>query len=292
MSNKVISFYSSKACVIGLIQVLFALVCFPQNSHSQALPYPLQQYLGNLPTYIKVSFQADQQDGTRYFSQNEDQRIPSASIIKVPILIYLFMQVDNGNLVLEEVVELKEKDKVGGAGLLREMPDGSRFTWKYLAGEMIRISDNTATNLIIGRLGMENIQDWLNKEGFDHTVLARLMMDFEAIEAGRQNYTSNRDINRLFLGLNNGLWLSEDSRKEALFMLKNCKDKACIPSKLPLGTEVAHKTGTLDYVRGDAGIIFGASPLVLSVFVEGFEKPSEAEEIIGEISRIVLEELK
>lgn len=278
-----------KALLFGLIQ--FALFLFPQGVHCQSFPLPLEQYLSDLPEDIKVSFQASRIDGTPYFSLNEDQQVPSASIIKAPILIYLFTLVDEGKLDLEEVIELAEKDTVGGAGLLQEMPEGSRFTWKYLAGEMIRVSDNTATNLIIGRLGMENIQEWLKKEGFEETHLARMMMDFDAIAAGRQNYISSRDINKLFVGLGNGQWLSEGSRKEALFMLKNCEDKAGIPGKLPFGTEVAHKTGTLDYVRGDAGIVFGDTPVVLSVFVEGFGELSEADDIIGEISRMVVEEV-
>ncbi|WP_114749343.1 serine hydrolase [Pleomorphovibrio marinus] len=269
------------------ISLLLTSVTLSTAQHSK-----LKQFLKALPEEIEVSLQVNKEDESLLYAQNENKQIPSASIIKVPILIFLFMEVDKGSLDLDEKVVLEEKDKVGGAGMLRENPDGSSFTWRYLATEMIRISDNTATNMLINRLGRTRIQTWLEEEGFKHTILDRLMMDFEAIAEGRQNFTSPNDTNRLFMGLYNGQWLTENSKVEALFMLKNCADNTCIPGQLPPGVEIAHKTGTLDYVRGDAGIVFGTSPIFLSVFVEGFKELTEAESIIAEISRIVFEELE
>jgi len=115
------------------------------------------------------------------------------------------------------------------------------------------------------------------------------MMDFEAIAEGRQNYTSPVEINQLLLLLYSSNELSKKSRGRMIEMLLACADNTTIPSQLPKGLEVAHKTGILDYVRGDAGIIYSPNPLVLSIFVENFSSNEEAEEIIGTVARLAYE---
>jgi beta-lactamase class A len=87
-----------------------------------------------------------------------------------------------------------------------------------------------------------------------------------------------------------GVELSIFSRQSILNILLACADKSTIPSMLPEGTRVAHKTGTLAYVRGDAGIILSQNPLIMSIFVENFESLDQADEIIGKIARLAYDE--
>jgi beta-lactamase class A len=278
--------FKIKFAVIYTLLFLRASLC--QTSAQENI----KAYLNHLPSRIEISFLAQRGDGTVLFSHQAEKQVPSASIIKVPILVYLMEAVEKGEVDLDEIHELQEEDKVGGSGQLQHLPSGSRFTLRYLAGEMIRISDNTATNILIRRLAIENIQKWLKKNGFYTTQLNRVMMDFGAIEAGRQNYTSAKEINRLFLMLLNDDILSPEYRDEAMHLLKSCADDTAIRRYLPPEMELAHKTGTLDYIRGDAGIIFTENPLVMAVFVEGFETLEEAEVTIGQLAKMALEDFK
>jgi beta-lactamase class A len=248
-----------------------------------------KEMLSGLPQHLELSLLVQDKEGKVLLSQQAQKKVPSASIIKIPILISLMEAVEKGKINLEEVYSLQQSDKVGGAGEMQHLPEGSGFTYRYMAEEMIRISDNTATNILIRTIGLEKIQNWLVENGFKSTQLNRFMMDFEAISEGRQNYTSPEEMNRILLLLFNGEILTASSRAEIIYWLKNCADKSTLPSQLPPGVELAHKTGTLDYVRGDAGIILVEMPLFISLFVENFNYLEEAEDAIGAIGLYVYE---
>lgn len=250
---------------------------------------PLKDYLKTLGPETAISYLIQRENGDILAQRQSGKRIPSASIIKIPILLTLLDAVEAGELQLDNTHELKSQDKVGGAGELQFQPSGSQHTLRFLAGEMIRISDNTATNILIEKLGMKRIQEWLDKRGFTETQLNRKMMDFDAIEKGRQNYTSPSEINQMLRMLVQKEELPANSITEALILLKSCEDNETLTAYLPEGLEVAHKTGTLDYVRGDAGIIFSPRPLIISVFVENFDDISEAEMKIAEIGKLAYE---
>ncbi|MDN3689313.1 serine hydrolase [Cyclobacterium jeungdonense] len=246
-------------------------------------------YLETIDPECAISYLIQDETGKLLAQRQPNKKVPSASIIKIPILLTLLEAVDKGELALDSVHVLKSQDKVGGAGELQFVPDGTELTFRFLAREMIRISDNSATNILIEQLGMNRIQDWLSIRGFTDTQLNRKMMDFDAIERGHQNYTSPTEINRILLMLVQKDKLPANSIAEALVILKSCEDNETLTAFLPTKLEVAHKTGTLDYVRGDAGIIFGRRPLILSVFVENFDDISEAEKIIAEIGKLAYE---
>lgn len=265
--------------------VLFATIC-SLLLISCGKKDKLETYLTSLPDSLEVSFYLQDQKGRPLASQNKNRQIPSASIIKIPILVVLLQLEEKGKLDMGEKLELREGDKVGGAGELQHQPAGIFYTLDQLAEEMIRISDNVATNLLIRVVGMETVQHWLSDNGFQATQLNRLMMDFDAIAEGRQNYTSPEEISNMLASLYAGAYLGEKATAKLMGLLLKCADASMIPAKLPEGVRVAHKTGVLDYVRGDAGIILGDSPLVLSVFVEGFESSEQAQEVIATIARM------
>lgn len=260
------------------------VILFGTNLHAQT---EWQELLSGLPQHLELSLLVQNKEGKVLLSLQPNKKVPSASIIKIPILINLMEEVEKERINLEDVYSLQQSDKVGGAGEMQHLPEGSGFTYRYLAEEMIRISDNTATNILIRTIGLGKIQNWLVSHGFTSTHLNRFMMDFEAINEGRQNYSSPEEMNRFLLMLINGEILRETSRDEIIHWLKNCADKSTLPSQLPPGVEVAHKTGTLDYVRGDAGIIFGDMPIIISLFVENFNSLKEAEDAIGAIGLYV-----
>lgn len=250
---------------------------------------PISRYLSGLNEYLEVSLLVQDPTGEVLFKRNAEKVIPSASLIKIPILMELFRQIDARTLHLDQIYSLEAKDKVGGSGELQTMEDKSVFSLEFLAREMIRISDNTATNILIGLVGMKNVNLLMGELGLKTTRLNRYMMDFEAIEAGKQNFTSPTEINKLLGIILSGIELSQSSRQSMLNMLLACADKSTIPSLLPEGTRVAHKTGTLSYVRGDAGIILNQKPIILSIFVENYETLEQADEIIATLANLAFE---
>jgi beta-lactamase class A len=249
----------------------------------------LEEYLKGLPSEIKVTVLAQDESGKVLYANQEDGPVLSASIIKLPILLELFFQVESGHINLGETHFLKEEEKVGGAGRLQRQPEGSKWTIESLAREMMKESDNTAANILIDRVGMDNVNKRMKTLGFQHTKLNRKMMDTEANQKGLQNYISPKEANDLLLMLHTGQILMPLSRNLVMEMLLNCDDKTTIPSQLPSDLLIAHKTGTLDTVRGDAAIIVGEEAIVLSIFVEDFSSTSEAEEIIGTVARLIWE---
>ena len=179
----------------------------------------------------------------------------AASMIKVYILGYLFEEVEAGRISLNETILLQSSDQVGGAGILSGYSVGTALTVDELAKLMITVSDNTATNILIHRLGMENINTYIVKHGYTDTKLQRNMMDLTAIEEGRENYTSAKDLGTWFMNLLDGKNMSGASREKMLTYLLGQTDTETFNEALP-NRSIAHKTGELGGVYHDGGIIF------------------------------------
>jgi beta-lactamase class A len=264
--------------LIALTTVLIMAINFSANAQS------LEKYLKELDPEIMVSLKLQSQKGEVLFEKNGQKVVPSASVIKIPILLSLLQEVDKKNIKLNTKYTLRPEDIVGGSGDLQYEIPFKKFTYKHLTQKMISVSDNTATNILINKIGAEKIQKDINVWGLTNTKLNRKMMDFEAIKAGKQNFTTCEDINGLLLKLLNKQLLSKKSGKKAMEILLACEDRTTIPRNIPVNVPIAHKTGTLDYLRGDAGIIFSKNILILTIFVENFESLEQAETIIGKIA--------
>jgi beta-lactamase class A len=144
---------------------------------------------------------------------------------------------------------------------------------------MISVSDNSATNAIIRELGMDTIARHLTDWGFEHTRLRRQMMDFEAQRRGFENTTTPREMNAVLRRFANNA--------ELIDILLMCEDQTTIPAGLPSEVRFAHKTGTLTIVRGDAGIVLGDNPVVITAFVRGFRSEAEAEAVLAAIGAAI-----
>jgi beta-lactamase class A len=268
--------------MIGLIAFCLSTEIRAQNK--------IEEYINYFSDSMEVSLLAQNLKGEVLFIKNHTKKIPSASIIKIPILVSLYEEVEQGKINLDEYYEIKSEDIVGGSGELQMNSVSKKVTLKFLSEEMIRTSDNVATNIIIKKIGMGKINNSIKEKGFTNTQLNRLMMDFKAIELGKQNYTSPIEINKYLLMLENGEVLSENSRKAIIDILKNCADRDAIPKYLPKNILIAHKTGSLDYVRGDAAIIYSPSPIVLSIFIENFASEEKANIAIAKIAELIVSE--
>ena len=141
---------------------------------------------------ISVSFyDLDQGEG---FSINGDERIPSASMIKLLILLKALDECDKGKINIEDITNLDDYEKVDGSGILKELSGDHKFSIRELLTLMIIVSDNTATNILIDLLGMEEINKIGRDLGLEKTNLERKMMDSHAKEKGLDNFTSSNEI--------------------------------------------------------------------------------------------------
>lgn len=211
----------------------------------------------------------------------------SASMIKVFILGAAMEQVNEGNLSLSQSLTLHNRDKVGGAGSLASQPDGAVLTLNEILRLMITQSDNTAANLIIDLMGMDKINTYIQKEGYSDTVLRRKMMDYSAVAAGNENYTSARDLGHFFLKLYRHDCVSPELDELMLEYLEGQTDTECFPAALPQ-MKIAHKTGELYGLYDDGGIIYTEDmPVILVCLTEHDSSRSRAIQTMRKLAKMV-----
>ena len=203
-----------------------------------------------------------------------DQSRRSASMIKVFIMGYAMELASQGRLDLNSTITLTSDDKVGGAGVICGWDSGTDISIRELISLMITESDNTATNMMIDCLGMENINSYIARNGYGETVLQRKMMDFDAVAAGRENYSSVRDLGRFFTKLAQHQCVNADYDQQMIDILLRQTDTEVFPAAL-YGVDIAHKTGELDNLYDDGGIIFTAKGgYVLVIMNDGISRYS------------------
>lgn len=196
-------------------------------------------------------------------------------------------QVNEGNLSLSQSLTLHNRDKVGGAGSLASQPDGAVLTLNEILRLMITQSDNTAANLIIDLMGMDKINTYIQKEGYSDTVLRRKMMDYSAVAAGNENYTSARDLGHFFLKLYRHDCVSPELDELMLEYLEGQTDTECFPAALPQ-MKIAHKTGELYGLYDDGGIIYTEDmPVILVCLTEHDSSRSRAIQTMRKLAKMV-----
>jgi beta-lactamase class A len=221
---------------------------------------------------------------------NADTIFPQASSIKVAVLMALLRQSQAGALKLDERVEIRKSQFVGGSGVLQGFADGaSLLSLHDLAVLMINLSDNTATNILIDRVSQAKVNETLTGLRLPLTRLERRMMDLDAERQGRENLSTPREMTTLYDLLFHGKALDEKHTALALEILKMPKDAPSPLSRgLPAGVSIADKHGELNGVRCDSGIVLlEGRPYAISVMTTYAADDEAAAHTISEISRRV-----
>lgn len=211
------------------------------------------------------------------------ETFPSASLIKVPVLVTLLDEVEHGRVRLDERVSLIARDRVGGSGVLKHMASGLLPTVEDLAWLMIVLSDNTATNLLLDRIDIHTV--WTKMESLDlphskiHSKTFRrqtsIAMDSSVVYG--LGVTTPDETVRLFALLHEGRAVSPAMDSLAVGMLLANQDGQLLTRWLPGGVRVAHKSGAVDRARNDCGIIYSpAAPLALCVMTRDNEATTYA----------------
>lgn len=217
---------------------------------------------------------------------------PSASLIKVFIMAEAFRQASIGCLELSDSAEVTPDVRVGGAGPLEHAAYGTRLTLLELIELMIIESDNTATNILIQRLGMDSVNALAHAFGCRHTCLERRMMDFNARAVGKDNFTDPADMNILLGCLYAKKCIDPVSDQTMLAILMRQADRSKLPLLLPKETIIANKTGELEGIEHDAGIVYGRAPYILTIMTEHLPDEAAGRQTIAELSRLVYDTLQ
>lgn len=221
-----------------------------------------------------------------------DETYPSASTIKIAVLAELFRQherASNGQAgaKLGDLYTVEAKDIVGGSDIMGGLTPGvTRITNRDLATMMVAVSDNAATNVLIDRVGMDNVNALLAQLGLTQTRLRRHMMDVKAAQEGRENTATPRELVTLLDALYHDQVLGKATTDDFFTMLSTHKD-SYIPRLLPANLRIADKPGDLDAVRNDAGVVFvPGRPFAIAVMTTYGRDERESEQCIARIARV------
>lgn len=213
----------------------------------------------------------------------------SASTIKIFIMIECFYAINNGELNQNQRILVTDDMKVGGSGILIKEESEKKYTISELIDLMMIKSDNTAANILIDKLGMDNINSRIRALGCVDTELNRKMMDQEAINKGIQNYTSVDDLALVLTKLYNGQCVSDKYDSMMLDIMKQNETKSKIPNELPDNVSVANKSGEFAGVENDAGIIFTDKGAYILCIVTEEGNSNEQVTNISSISKYIYE---
>jgi len=226
----------------------------------------------------------DLTDGHKYLLHANDV-FPQASSIKICVLTELYRQAQQGKLKLTDLYTVNAADLVQDSDIMSGLTPGvTRITLRDLATMMVAVSDNSAANVLIDRVGMDNVNAFLTAQGLRETRLRRKMMDLKAAAEGRENVSTPNEMSNLLAALYRGQILNKEMTDDFFKVLSTHKD-SWIPRDLPDDLKIADKPGALEGVRNDSGVIFvDKRPYVLCVMTTYLHRERDGEEAISNIS--------
>jgi beta-lactamase class A len=228
-------------------------------------------------------------DTNDYLDLSGSTNFSAASTIKVPILIAFFQDLDSGKIRLDEKLVMRKDLIGGGSGDLQYLPVGSQFTALDIATRMITISDNTATNMIIARLGgMSALNQRFKSWGMATTTLNTMLPDLQGT-----NLSTPKELVSLMVRVSQGDLVSLRSRDRLLDIMRRTVNNSQLPQGLGEGATIAHKTGDIGALIGDIGLVDMPSGkrYAIAVLVKREFNDDSAYELVQKISRMTYQYL-
>jgi beta-lactamase class A len=228
----------------------------------------------------------------RILLRNADRVFPAASSIKIPILLELYRQDQEARsgtkgkaATLDDIYIFDPKDLVEDSRIMAGLTPGvTRVTNRDLAQFMVAVSDNAAANVLVDRVGKENVNATLHSLGLSKTALRRKMIDIAAARRGDENVATPQEMARLLGAIYKEKVLDKQSTAELTKQLSTLK-QSYIPRLLPENVQVANKPGELEGVRNDCGIVFAQNrPFAISVMTAYDRDERAAERAISEVA--------
>ena len=238
-------------------------------------------------------------DGKSQWSFREDEVFHAASTMKIPVMIELFHQVKEGKVRLDDTLPIKNEfhSLVDGSVFTLDPKDdseadlykaeGQTRTLRQLCELMITVSSNFATNLLVDKLGIENIRATVHALHADSMNVLRGVEDNKAYQKGLNNTTTAHGLAVLLEAIAKGQAVDEVASHQMREILERQTFNEGIPAGLPPGTRVAHKTGDLPKIHHDAGIIYSERPFILIVLVRGMADFKDSGALIADITHYI-----
>ena len=236
-------------------------------------------------------------DGRLTWSSRGDDVFHAASTMKIPVMIELYHQVREGKLKLSDSLPIKnEFHSLVDRSVFSLKPEddsetdlykavGQTRTLAQLCDLMVTVSSNFATNLLIERLGIDNIRATMTALHANGMDIKRGVEDQKAFDEGRNNTTTARGLATLLFAIANGKAVDAESSAKMVEALERQKFNEGIPAGVPSNIRVAHKTGEITKIHHDAGIVYAERPFVVVVLVRGIEDFKQSSALIADVTR-------
>jgi beta-lactamase class A len=278
---------TSNASVLGLPSVATLPVLSPEKELKDAKA-KIQNLAAAQADLVPGMFFYNPDTGA-YLDLAGDKSFSAASTIKLPVLIALFQDIDAGKARLDDQLTMRKDLIATESGAMQYQPPGTKYSALETAENMITVSDNTATNMLIDRLGgaaalNQRFKTW----GLTATVIHNLLPDLQGT-----NTISPKDLASLMFKISQGDLLTPHSRDRVLNILRRTVTDTLLPQGLGKGATIAHKTGDIGSVVGDAGLIEipNGQRYVATVMVKRPHNDPRAQELIRQISRVTYQAL-
>jgi beta-lactamase class A len=285
----------SACCVLALNAFGFVRCAAGQDSKLAAAIRGIQESIRKSGADVGVAFRT--LDGKAEWFFGADEPFHAASTMKIPVLIELFHQVREGKLKLDDPLIVKNEFHSLADGSIYALDPaddsetdlykaaGQTRTLRQLCELMITVSSNLATNLLIEKLGVENIRATVHSLNADGMNVLRGVEDGKAFAKGLNNTTTARGLQRLLEAIARGEAVDKESSGEMIEILERQKFNEGIPAGLPAGTRVAHKTGEITKIHHDAAIVFAPRHFVLVILVRGLADTKDSAALMADITR-------
>ena len=286
-------------CIL-LVLVLFTLACSADAQDTAGPPTgmsaAIQRRVAESGADVGVVF--TRLDGSMTWSLQGDKAFHAASTMKIPVMIELFRQAKQGKFKLDDPLTIRNEfhSIVDGSPFALKPKDDSELelykavgqtrTLRQLCELMITVSSNLATNLLIEKLGVDNIRATVRALHADGMNVLRGVEDQKAFDKHLNNTTTAQGLATLLLAFADGKAVDAESSRQMVEILQRQSFNEGIPAGLPAGTRVAHKTGEITKIHHDAAIVFAPKPFVLVVLVGGLEDKKQSAALIADIAKL------
>lgn len=253
------------AVVVAFVAVSAMAQARPQPAGSPAVPSLDERIKTEIGDFKgKVWIYAKNLDTGKEYGMRADEQVRTASTIKLPIMTEVFRQVAEGKIAWTDPIEITKAVKVGGSGILFEFTDGTKIDVKTAMTLMIVQSDNTATNVILDKVSSNSVNDFMAKLGLNDTLSLRKIGGGGDAKAWDEpvnklfgiGRSSPRDMVRLLEMLEKGEVVSKEASAEMIAILRRQQYKDGIGRNALDTVPVASKSGSLDRLRSDVGIVY------------------------------------
>ncbi len=271
-----------------------AAALWPKRASAQSFDDLLREAIERIPATVGV-YARSMAPGAPIASYNAGLSFPSASTIKLLIMLTAFRQAESDPSVMQKAITFRSGDFIGGSDFMAHASNGEHFTVHELIVPMIQVSDNTAANILITHFGFDAINATAHHAAMKHTALRRHFLDTPAILKHHDNRTTPQDMANLLFQIERGTReairtvASPESCRAMIQIMLGQTDRDKIPAGVPHGVAIANKTGELTGTRADVAIVdpFGNSPYVIAVYTMQLNDWSGGASGIADISRLV-----